>query len=170
MKVRGFKRVAAGVAAASALALGVGVVAPTVASAAPADVDVTPAASSTLTVTQDGNDVSVAAGGGWLGGVGCGVSAVDAGRALEVYADPIKIVDGGAGIHLFPATIIGGKSTQTLDNGVYVVMGWCPGDTSPNIKPIIVPNGIGSVAGAADFGSAVIQNPDLLTDLIGLIG
>lgn len=165
MKLRKVKKMAVGLAATAGMVGGLALSAPATASAAPLDAP-------TVDVTQDGNNVTVKMTPPALGS--CGVAAIELGKAVEVLNDPIKITDGGPGIVTFPnvTSVVGAQfqSTQTklVSDGVYVVVGSCLGD--PTIQPIIVPTGFGSLQSGVDFGSTVLENPELFTTLIGLAG
>lgn len=148
MKVRGFKRVAAGMAAASALALGVGMVAPGIAAADP----VVQAADDglenpILEVEQDGYDVDVAItnpnGAGWLvDGSTCtpvlisGSGLVESGMLLlqnDYLGLAKKALAGGSDFKIgTPATtLIGGQAVSAdthwanLEPNVYALVGIC---------------------------------------------
>ena len=164
MKLRGVKRIAVSVTASAAMVGGLALAAPASASAAPA--------SPTQAVAQDGNSVTVTLTP--PGGLApCGTAAIELGRAVEVLADPIKIIRGGQGITGITATLPFGAAatgTRTLPDGVYVVASACAllDVSDPVVQPIIVPTGIGSLTSAVNFGSTVIENPEAIGNLLAL--
>lgn len=187
MKVRGFKRVAAGVAAASALALGVAVAGAGTAAAESAYEGPELSASQggedgevELTITNNNNDGLLPSS--------CTSALVDAetGMRLLVAANEGNLGDiadavGSDGGAIGPAVIGGdGKSNSknvNVPTGVYIYMGTCgglesivPGNIGMSMTPVIVPDGIGSVAPALDFGSLLLQSGDMITDLLPLLG
>ncbi len=151
MKVRGFKRVAASVAAASALALGAGVLAPGVAMADEGDDPEVTAGEGLenpiLDVEQDGYDVTVTItnpnGASWLvDGSACapvlisGPGLVESGLMLmqnDYLGLAEKALAGGSDFKVgAPAlTAVGGKSAtattkwENLDPNVYALAGIC---------------------------------------------
>lgn len=187
MKVRGFKRVAAGVAAASALALGAGVLAPGVAMAAEGDDGLE---NPVLEVEQDGSDVVVTItnpnGASWLvDGSTCtpvlisGPGLVETGLMLmqnDYLGLAKKALAGGSDFKVgTPATTLVGKDAasatttwKNLDANVYALAGICTdissllGDFSTvsfAVEPVIVPGGIG------DLGSL-----EAVSGLAGIFG
>ena len=167
MKLRVVKRIAVSVTASAAMVGGLALAAPTAASAA--------TASPTMEVSQDGNDVTVKLTRPGL--APCGAAAIELGRAVEVLADPSRILEGGQGITVItgtgPFVVNPNTGTKTLPDGVYVIAAACTDVISfsdPVVQPIIVPTGIGSLSSALNFGSTVLENPEAIGNLLALSG
>lgn len=194
MKIRGFKRILAGAAAASALAMGAGVLAPAVVSAAPEGVNVTQAAARykgpKLGMSQGdfggGRNMNFTIDNPNGGASSCSSVVLDGElgmKALIAYADEdyvelVRIALLENGTRLGPATAWpfteSGKRALKLDDGVYVYLGTCGGlDTAINptsvgvsLAPVIVPSGIGSVEPALNYGSLAGQSLPALIKIL----
>lgn len=100
------------------------------------------------------------------------------------------VLNDGNGVRVgTPAVnVVGNNASETttmqVDNGVYLLVGVCgggatvvnPSGVGVAMQPVIVPNGIGSIEPAMDFGSLLLENGDALSALssdgllLGLLG
>ncbi len=117
---------------------------------------------------------------------GCAAGLVDAGRAVEISALLANITDPANFLGILNSGVIKGApaittildrsasvTVQDLPNGVYAAVGACAGigkDAATAMAPVIVPAGLGSVAGVADFGSTVLENPESIPVFLTLLG
>lgn len=117
------------------------------------------------------------------------------GDLLTSGGDNVKFGEAASGVRVFGAQPLPNPSVTewTPPNGVYLLLGTCTevsgsnilsiiraiasgdfsailGDLAENLtfQPVIVPNGIGSIAPAADFGSMALQaGSAIIADQIG---
>ena len=199
MKVRSAKKVAAGFAASAALVVGLATV-----GAGTASADILPDLDGPeLSVEQgsyDDNNLRLNitnpnVAEGLLESTTCSSALLDGAKALEVFvalndgdfAEVAELITsegstlGPIAINV-PLTSPGPNANSkdvAVDDGVYFYVGTCVGIGNPGVSftPVIVPDGIGSLAPVIDFGSLALESGSDLAailpfflDLIGDAG
>lgn len=173
-------KVAAGVAASAAAVGALALAAPATAAAA-----TTTAQPPVITTQLSGNNVTFTLQDNNSGVEGCVAGLVDAKNAVKVSGALADVTNPLNLITVLTSGVIQGTpavttpvnhtsigSASNLPNGVYVVVGACGvvgQKTATAMKPVIIPAGAGSVTSVLDLGSTVLQNPDSIPVLLGLL-
>lgn len=193
MKLRGFKRIAVSLAASAAMIGGLALTAPATASAAVGDYE-----KPGLQVEQgefNGKNVQVTVtnpnpASFFVDGTSCSATLLDGEKALKaLVAFNAGDIVGLVGILATPGLKVTPLATNSIGNnakatatwkvedGVYVLVGTCgglgtvlnPAGLGVAVQPVIVPNGIGSVAPGLAFGSLLLESGDAITSVLPLL-
>ncbi|WP_231569373.1 hypothetical protein [Prescottella defluvii] len=98
-------------------------------------------------------------------------------KLLEIMATPGLRVGPSASNNLIKPGPNSKSTNIQVDTGIYVYVGTCggikslePGNVGVTVKPVIVPDGIGSLAPVSDFGSVALEAGVGSTTLLPLLG
>lgn len=102
----------------------------------------------------------------------------DFGKLVSIMASPGLRLGPAAANHLLDPGPNTASRTLQVDNGVYIYLGTCggwnsaldPGNVGISLVPVIVPDGLGSLSPALDFGSTALEAGADLTGLLPLLG
>lgn len=194
MRLNRIKKVGVGLVAAAAVAGGSALAVPGIASAAAPTVSVAQDGNDVTVTTTDTNDSGINACIPVLvsGETALRLLAAYGANDYDAIADlllnggnDVRVGDPASGFVIPPLPPVFPNPSVTewndVHNGVYILIGGCAavdslGDLIPSaliaglvnnmtIQPLIVPNGIGSIEPALDFGSLLVQNGDALSAL-----